>query len=149
MTEKIPGQVFREALHERWSARGQCIDTRAWDELPQADQDDLEAAAQAVLDNRTPWGDVNVVSIETYPCFAVVRSGAEAEDDDVVKVIVWGDTGLTYYDSLAEWQHVIDLQAHAAGTPRDHDDPAERDDVLRQRREMAREAGDDSPGGEL
>lgn len=38
---------------------------------------------------------------------------------------------------------------YAAGAPRDHDDPAEREDVLRMRREMAREAGDDSPGGEL
>ena len=34
-------------------------------------------------------------------------------------------------------------------TARDHDDPAERADVLRMRREMAYEAGDDSPGGDL
>ena len=32
---------------------------------------------------------------------------------------------------------------------RDEDDRAERDDVLRMRREMAREAGDDSPGSDL
>jgi len=64
-----------------------------------------EAAAQAVLDSRTPWGDANAVSIETYPWHAVVRSGGP--DGEVVKVIAW-DTGtgegLTYYDSLAEWE---------------------------------------------
>lgn len=36
-----------------------------------------------------------------------------------------------------------------ACAPAEEDDPAERDDVLRIRSETAREAGDDSPGGDL
>lgn len=60
------------------------------------------AAAQAVLDNRTPWGDVNVVLIEQHRWYAVVRNGGP--EGDVAKVIGNSDDGLCYYDSVAEWE---------------------------------------------
>lgn len=43
-----PGRAFREKLHERWAARGRPIDTRPWEALPEADREDLDAAAKAV-----------------------------------------------------------------------------------------------------
>jgi hypothetical protein len=48
-TEATPGQAYRAALIERWSARGRCVDGRSWDQLPKEDRDDLEAAADAAL----------------------------------------------------------------------------------------------------
>lgn len=44
---KTPGQAFREVLHARWEARGLRTDHRPYDQLPAADQNDLEAAAEA------------------------------------------------------------------------------------------------------
>jgi hypothetical protein len=104
-----PGQVAYEAGIAAMTAaapeRYRVTDFSAWEELTAAERDFEEVKAQAVLDSRTPWGDVNAVSIEMYPRFAVVRSGGP--DGEVVKVIAW-DTrageGLTYYDSLAEWE---------------------------------------------
>ena len=49
MTEKTAGQLFRETLHQRWTARGMCIDTRPWEALPEVDREDLDAAAQAAI----------------------------------------------------------------------------------------------------
>jgi hypothetical protein len=129
--EKTPGRAAYEA---RQAAKGRrmgaddatpdseivAIIGLGWDELPVGMQADEEAGAQAVLDNRTPWGDVNVVVIAMGPRWAVVRSGPE--DDDVVKVIAHGGTGLVYYDSLEEWkranedeQRAADLRAHVSG----------------------------------
>ena len=64
------------------------------------------AAAQAVLDSRTPWGDVDIVVMAMGPKCAVVQSGGP--DGDVVKVISYGDTGLAYFDSVEEWQAAND-----------------------------------------
>lgn len=73
-----------------------------WDELPAGMQADEEAGAQAVLDNRTPWGDVDAVSVEQHRWHAVIRSGAA--DGPVVKVIGNSDDGLCYYDSVEAWE---------------------------------------------
>jgi hypothetical protein len=111
-TEKTPGRAGYEARQvakgRRMGARDDETDAQilaviglAWDELPAGMQADEEAGAQAVLDNRTPWGDVNVVVIAMGPRCAVVSDGP---DGDVVKVIAYGDTGLAYYDSVEEWQ---------------------------------------------
>lgn len=48
MNGKSGGETFRDTLRERWIARGRCVDTRDYDQLPQEDRDDLEAAAAAV-----------------------------------------------------------------------------------------------------
>ena len=61
MTAVTPGQAFRDALRERWVARGRCVDTRDYASLPQEDRDDLEFATQSAIDhyndNRTSWPD--------------------------------------------------------------------------------------------
>lgn len=105
--EKTPGQVS-------WTARNMALagpgeqpgDVLAelghvWDHLYPDQREAEEIGAQAALDNRTPWGDVNITVIATGPRCAVVSSGP---DGDVVKVIAYGDTGLAYYDSVEEWQ---------------------------------------------
>jgi hypothetical protein len=150
--EKTPGQVAYEARQAARGRRKLAGDTsRGWGELSPGHQADEEAGAQAVLDARTPWGDVNVVVIAMGPRWAVVRSGPE--DGDVVKVIAHGGTGLVYYDSLEEWkranedeQRAADLRAHvggtggpspaqvtddAAGVTADEDDDGERDTARR------------------
>jgi hypothetical protein len=116
-----------------------------------------EAAAQAVLDARTPWGDANVVGIEMHPLYAIVRSGGP--DSEVVKVIGYGDAGLRYYDSLEEGEQAnederraADLRAHVSGMggpspARVTDDTAgvaaEQEREARQHaRDMAAEDGD-------
>ena len=107
-TEKTPGRIS-------WTARNMALagpgenpaDTlarldAAWDFLTPGQQEAEEAGARAVLDNRTPWGDANVVTIEQYHQHAVVRSGGA--DGEVVKVIAYDCGGLSYYDSVAEWE---------------------------------------------
>lgn len=109
--EKTPGQAGYEARQvakgRRMGADDSTPDSEilavialGWDELPAGMQADEEAGAQAVLDNRTPWGDVNVVTTEQYHRYAVVRSGGA--DGYVVKVIGYDCGGLSYYDSVAE-----------------------------------------------
>jgi hypothetical protein len=160
--EKTPGRAAYEARQvakgRRMGARDDETDAQilaviglGWDELPAGMQADEEAGAQAVLDNRTPWGDANVVTVEQYSFHAVVRSGGA--DGDEVKVIGWGKSGLRYYDSVAEWQRAsedkqraADLRAHvsgmggpspawvtgdAAGVADDEDDDGERDTARR------------------
>lgn len=104
--EKTPGQVS-------WTARNMALAgpaenpadalarlDAAWDYLTPGQQEAEEAGAQAVLDNRTPWGDANMVSVAMHPWYAVVSTG----DGEVIKVIGYGETRLAYYDSLAEWE---------------------------------------------
>lgn len=112
--EKTPGQAGYEARQvakgRRMGAGGDETDAQilaviglGWDELPAGMQADEEAGAQSVLDNRTPWGDVNVVMIEEHRWYAVVRNGGP--DGDVVKVIGYrGDSGISYHDSVADWE---------------------------------------------
>lgn len=103
MTPPTPGQVAYEARQAARGRRKLAGDTsRGWGELSPGHQADEEAGAQAVLDARTPWGDVNVVVIAMGPKCAVVQSGGT--DGDVVKVISYGDTRLAYYDSYDEWK---------------------------------------------
>lgn len=114
MTAQTPGQVAygacRAAKGRRMGADNDTPDSEivaviglGWGELPAGMQADEEAGAQAVLDSRTPWGDANVVSIEQHRWYAIVRSGGP--DGDVVKVIDYrGDSGISCYDSLAEWE---------------------------------------------
>jgi hypothetical protein len=113
VTAATPGQVAYEARQvtkgRRMGADDGTPDSEilsvialGWDELPPGMQADEEAGAQAVLDNRTPWGDVDIVVIAMGPRCAVVRSGGP--DGDVVKVISYGDARLAYYDSVEEWQ---------------------------------------------
>ena len=59
------------------------------------------------------------------------EAGTADLDDEAELHPVCGDCGLRHFPACG-------------GEP--YDDPAERDDVLRQCREMAREAGDDTPG---
>lgn len=111
--EKTPGRAGYEARQvakgRRMGADDSTPDSEvlavialAWDELPAGMRADEEAGAQAVLDNRTAWGDVNVVSTEQHRWHAVIRSGGA--DGRVVKVISYGNTGLAYHDSVEEWQ---------------------------------------------
>lgn len=111
--EKTPGQAAYEARQvakgRRMGAAGDETDAQilavialGWEELPAGMQADEEAGAQAVLDNRTPCGDVDITVMQMGARVAVVRSGGP--DGDVVKVIGYGDTGLAYYDSVEEWQ---------------------------------------------
>jgi hypothetical protein len=104
--DKTPGQVAYEARQAARGRRKLAGDTgRGWGELSPGHQADEEAGAQAVLDSRTPWGDVNAVTVEQYSFHAVVRSGGAGGDE--VKVIGWGKSGLRYYDSVAEWQRAL------------------------------------------
>lgn len=136
--EKTPGQVS-------WTARNMALagpaenpaDTlarldAAWDYLTPGQQEAEEAGAQAVLDNRTPWGDADITVIAAHPRFAVVQAGGP--DGEVVKVIAWGGAGLSYYDSLEEWKR-------ANG---DADQvPAEQErEAAQHARDMAAEDGD-------
>ena len=124
--EKTPGQVAYEARQAARGRRKLAGDTsRGWGQLSPGHQADEEAGAQAVLDNRTVWGDVNAVGIEMYPRFAVVRSGTE--DNEVVKVITYGDTGLVYYDSLEEWKAAngkLAAEGMRGSFPGPEDDPS-------------------------
>jgi hypothetical protein len=52
-----------------------------------------------------PWGAGNVTSFEMHERYAVVRNGGQ--DGEVLKVIAWNSRsgeGLSYFDSLAEWE---------------------------------------------
>lgn len=49
MSTVTPGRAFREELHRRWTARGLSVDTRSYDDLPEEDRADLEAAAMAAV----------------------------------------------------------------------------------------------------
>jgi hypothetical protein len=111
--EKTPGQVAYEARQaakgRRMGADDSTPDSEivaviglGWDELPIGMQADEEAGAQAVLDNRSPWGDANVVTVEQHRWYAVIRSGGAY--GEVVKVIGNSDDGLCYYDSVDEWE---------------------------------------------
>jgi hypothetical protein len=108
-TEKTPGQVS-------WAARNTALyadpeispgDALAalddvWGYLTPGEQEAEEAGAQAVLENRTPWGDADAVSLTMWPKAATVRSGGP--DGPVVKVIGVRDGELAYYNSIAEWE---------------------------------------------
>lgn len=109
--EKTPGQVAYEAMHASRIKRGGNTPGDSftpWDELDETwhgevRREDFDAAAQAVLGSRTPWGDVNVVTIEEHRWYAVVRNGGP--DGDVIKVIGYrGDSGISYHDSVADWE---------------------------------------------
>jgi hypothetical protein len=49
-----PGQAFRTTLIDRWTARNHCVDSRSYDQLPEEDRADLEAAAKAAAEVSFP-----------------------------------------------------------------------------------------------
>lgn len=65
------GEAFRAALHERWAARGHCIDTRPWLALPEVDRDDLDAAAEfAIYASGLPALAAELIAaIERHGCY--------------------------------------------------------------------------------
>ena len=89
----------------------------AWMACPQGDDPDApwEAAAQAVLGNRAKWGDVSVTSVAMGSHCA----GVQDERGDVVKVIGWGEEGLAYFDSWADWEAAVEWRqgAHVVVAP--------------------------------
>ena len=107
--EKTPGQISWTARNMHLAAPDENpADVLAslegsWDYMDPGMQEAEEIGAQAVLANRTPWGDVNVVTVEHYRRYAIVRSGGA--DGEVVKVIGYRlGSGISCYDSVAEWE---------------------------------------------
>jgi len=88
-TATTPGQAFRDALRDRWIARGRWVDMRPYDQLPDDDIADLEAGAQAAIDAGTGKLAAEITRLrqerEVYRASAVMhcreRDEAQAEAD--------------------------------------------------------------------
>lgn len=89
MTEKTPGQVS-------WTARNMALAGpsdqpgdvaaelgHAWDYLDPGQQEAEEAGAQAVLDNRSPWGDADAVSKPVSGHMMVMRGTVALRDAEI------------------------------------------------------------------